>query len=144
MFNPEQIEGSVWVLGYADEGEKYFVCRKLFENEGKQYAIMFSLFDSEIKELEKEDAGDSCSECSCGHDHDADLAECESCGSEDEDMERDLAVLRIVAGVDGEPDVTELTEEEDKQLEDKIEEILQLIDEEDEEEFDEDEEEDEE
>lgn len=143
MFNPEQIEGSVWVLGYEDEGDKYFVCRKLFEHDGKQYGIMFSLFDSEIEALEKEDGEEACTTCGCeSHEKADECAEC--CSDENEGEERDLAVLRIVAGVDGEPDVLELTEEEDKDLEETIEEVLELIDEEDEEEDEEEDDEDDE
>ncbi len=136
MFKPEQIEGSVWVLGY-EEGEKYFFCRKLFEHGGSQYAIMFSMFDCEVDALEKEEEGHTCDDsCTC-HD-DEELRECEECDvNEEECEERDIAVLKVVTGVDGEPDVMDLTEEEDKQLEKVIDDLLEEIDEEDEEESDE-------
>lgn len=131
MYKPEQLEGSVWVLGY-EEGDKHFFVRRLFEHEGSQYAIMFSMFECEVEALEKEEEN-GCEACGCGHDDV--LKECEECEIDEEECEeRDIAVLKVITGVDGEPDVQDLTEEENAALEAKIDELLEEIDEEDEEE----------
>ena len=130
MYKPEQLEGSVWVLGY-EEGEKHFFVRRLFEHEGSQYAIMFSMFECEVEALEKEE--ECCDSCDCGHDEV--LKDCEECEIDEEECdERDIAVLKVITGADGEPDVQDLTEEENAALEAKIDELLEEIDSEDEEE----------